>query len=94
MARLKFEMFLNAWCKKERGICSTFTDEKGKESTTWWSSPPNSIDHVYITYLQGRFGNVRTERHEKFIKEQFKLQMKQFAEYEENRFKLKEEEAE
>lgn len=87
MARLKFEMFLDDLCKNERGICTTFTDGKGRKSTTWWSSPPNNIDHVDITYLQGRFDNVRTDRHAVFIKEQFKTQIKLFDEYQENRFK-------
>ena len=86
MARLKFEMYLDRWCEKERGICSSFIDGKGRETTTWWSSPPESIDHVDITYLQGRHGNVRNTRHEMFIKESFKKEMKLFKKYE-GRFK-------
>lgn len=88
MSRLKFEMYLDRFCEQERGICSVFTDGKGRETTTWWSSPPDSIDHVDITYLQGRHGNVRTKRHEEFVKEQFKEQMKRFEEYKPSRYKL------
>lgn len=88
MARLKFEMFIDAWSAKNRGISSRFTDGKGRSTVTWWSSPPGSIDHVDIGYLKGRFSNVKTKRHEEFIKSNFKEQMKQFEEYEENRFKL------
>ena len=81
-------MFLDDWCKKERGICSTFTDGNGVVSTTWWSSPPSSIDHVDIGYIKGRFSNVKTKRHELFIKEQFEEQMKRFVEYKSSRYKL------
>ncbi|CRK80328.1 hypothetical protein [Neobacillus massiliamazoniensis] len=55
--------------------------------TSWWSSPPNSIDHADIGYIKGRYGNVRTKRHEEFIKKRFKEEMKRFIEYQENRFK-------
>ncbi|MBY0122180.1 hypothetical protein [Bacillus sp. S/N-304-OC-R1] len=87
MARLKFEMFLSDYCTKHRGISSRFTDGKGRSTVSWWSSPPDSIDHVDITYLQGRYGNVRTKRHEEFLKQRFKEEMKRFEEYQENRFK-------
>lgn len=86
MARLKFEMFLDDKCKENRGISSKFTDGNGHSSFSWWSSPPTSIDHVDITYLQGRYSNVRTKRQVEFIKKQFKEEMKQFKEYQENKF--------
>ena len=88
MARLKFEMFLDDFCRKERGICTTFTDGKGRKSTTWWSSPPESIDHVDISYLRGRFGNGLTKHHEKFIKICFKKEMKRFEAIKGSRYKL------
>lgn len=87
MSRLKFEMYLDEYCVKNRGISSKFTDGKGLVSVSWWSSPPSSIDHVDIGYLKGRYGNVKTKRHEEFIKKRFKEEMKRFEEYQENRFK-------
>ena len=39
---------------------------------TWFSNPPSDINHVDITYLQGRLENVRRESQVKFIKERFK----------------------
>lgn len=87
MARLKFEMYLDEWCIKNRGISSSFTDGNSVVSVSWWSSPPDSIDHVDIGYLKGRYGNVKTKRHEDFIKNRFKEEMKRFEEYQENRFK-------
>lgn len=80
-------MFLDDFCKKERGICSTFTDGKGRRSTTWWSSPPDSIDHADISYLRGRFGSGLTKYHEKFIKQRFKEEMKRFDNYEGSKYR-------
>lgn len=88
MSRLKFEMYLDENCVKNRGISSSFTDEKGIVSVSWWSSPPDSIDHVGIGYLKGRYGNVKTEHHEEFIKSRFKEEMKRFEKHQSNRFKL------
>lgn len=93
MARLQFEMFLDEWSTQNRGICSTFTDGKGRSSTTWWSAPPSNIDNACSVYLKGRFWNVKTKRHVQFIKEQFKAQMQLFDEYESNRYRLKGEES-
>jgi hypothetical protein len=87
MSRLKFEMYLDEKCVKNRGISSSFTDGKGRVSISWWSSPPDSIDHVDIGYLKGRYSNVKTKCHEEFIKSRFKEEMKRFEEYQSNRFK-------
>ncbi|WP_342510547.1 hypothetical protein MKY34_11195 [Sporosarcina sp. FSL K6-1522] len=80
MARLKFEMFVDEWSSKNRGVSSTFTDGNGVESTSWWSSPPDSISHVDIGYLKGRYGNVKTKRHEVFIKSRFREEMQRLVE--------------
>ena len=85
---LSFEMYLDQFCIENRGICSKFTDGKGIESITWWSSPPESIDHVDIGYIKGRHGNVKTVRHEEFIKRRFKEEKKRFEEYQDNRYRL------
>lgn len=89
MARLQFQMRPVHRSLQDRGVITEFTDGKGNTTSSWWSSPPDSIDHVDITYLQGRHGNVRTKEHEKFIKKRFKEEMERFEEYETNRFRLK-----
>lgn len=81
MARLKFELWKDDWCKKERGLMATFTDGKGRETTHWFSSPSKSINHACTMYLQGKFANVKTERHAEFIREQYAEQLKKFPEY-------------
>lgn len=81
MARLKFELWKDDWCKKERGLMATFTDGKGRSTTHWFSSPSKSINHADTMYLQGKFGNVRTERHADFIREKYAEQLKLFPEY-------------
>jgi hypothetical protein len=78
MKRLKFEMW-----KYERkpgefdGYMSRFTDGKGDWTDSWWSSPPNSIDHVGPGYLRHnyRHPNIRDLRHDAFIKRRFKEEM-------------------
>lgn len=87
MVRLQFEMHLDEWCKKERGICSTFIDGKGRRSTSWWSSPSQSIDHADISYLRGRYGDGLTKHHVAFIKRRFKEEMKRFENYEGSKFR-------
>ena len=87
MAHLKFEMYLDEWCIKNRGISSKFTDGNGYSSISWWSSPPDSIDHVDLGYIKGRYGNAKTKRHEEFIKKRFKEEMERFKEYQGNKFK-------
>ena len=81
MARLKFELWKDDWCKKERGLMATFTDGKGRDVTHWFSSPSRSISHADTMYLKGKFGNVRTERHAEFIRTQYAEQIKMFPEY-------------
>lgn len=71
--RLKFEM-----CKADPeygGYESKFTDGKGRSSTSWWSKPQMSIDHAGPEYLRNRYNNVRTERHDQFIKKRYKEEM-------------------
>lgn len=83
MARLKFELWKDDFCKKERGLMATFTDGKGRTSTHWFSSPSKSINHACSRYLQDKFGSgiVRTERHAQFIREQYAKQLQSFPEY-------------
>jgi hypothetical protein len=78
MASLKFEMW-----KYERkpgefdGYISRFTDGKGDWTESWWSSPPEDIAHAGREYLQNphRHPNVRTVRHDEFVKRRFKEEM-------------------
>ena len=81
MARLKFKLWKDDWCEKERGLMATFTDGKGRSPTHWFSSPSKSINHADTMYLQDKSGNVRTERHAEFIREQYAKQLKLFPEY-------------
>jgi len=76
MTRLKFE----GHKEPKGGVTTIFTDGKGTDTSTWWSSPPNSIDHVDLMYLQGRHPNARNERHEEFIKKEFKNLIKTLKE--------------
>ena len=78
MARLKFEMWRYERKPNEfDGYMSRFTDGKGRYTDSWWSSPPDSIDHVGAEYLQHgyRHPNVKTARHDEFIKRRFKEEM-------------------
>lgn len=78
MPKLNFEMW-----KHERkpgefdGYMSRFTDGKGNFTESWWSSPPEDIDHVGREYLQNnhRHPNVKTARHDEFVKIRFKEEM-------------------
>jgi len=81
MARLKFKLWKDDWCKKTSGLMATFTDGKGYSSTHWFSSPNKHIYHACTQYLQEKFNNVRTERHAEFIREQYAEQLKLFPEY-------------
>lgn len=56
---------------QKNGVWTTFTDGKGNSTESWWSSPPENIDHTDITYLQERHGNIRNEKHVAFIKKAF-----------------------
>ncbi|MVP00374.1 hypothetical protein [Paenibacillus lutrae] len=70
MARLKFEM----WIDRDGNIMSRFTDGKGRSTDSYWSSPPDSIDHVGPEYLRYnyRHPNVGNAKHEAFVKRRFK----------------------
>lgn len=79
MPRLKFEMWPNIPHGKEQdGYISRFTDGAGRETDSYWSSPPQSIDHVGPEYLpqRHRHPNCRSVRHEQFIKSRYKEEMK------------------
>ncbi|MDB5056139.1 MAG: hypothetical protein JWM44_4189 [Bacilli bacterium] len=78
MARLKFEMWLHR--PEVGGVMSRFTDGKGRYTESWWSSPPLSIDHVGPEYLPQphRHPNVRSDRHNEFIKRRFKEEVINF----------------
>jgi hypothetical protein len=72
MARLKFEMWPAR--PESRGYISRFTDGRGRFTQSWWSSPPDSIDHVGPEYLRNphRHPNVANKRHDTFVKRRFK----------------------
>jgi hypothetical protein len=71
---MKFDM----WKDKDRGYIARFETED-RLNFTWFSSPPSSIDHVDITYLQGRLPNVETEFQVKYIKVKFKKLAKELG---------------
>jgi hypothetical protein len=74
--RLQFIMYIDDFCLKNGGISSKFINGNGDWSTSWWSSPPEDIDHVSLDYIQDRYSTARTKRHEEFIKQRFKEEMK------------------
>ena len=63
-----FEMIKNEY----GGVEMTYTTSGGKQSSTYFPSPPEDIDHVCINYMKGRFGNVRTWKQVDFIKRKYK----------------------
>lgn len=69
MGKLSFKIFQ---IFNDSGVKLSFTDGKGRERSTYFGSPPSSIDHVGLEYLQGRFANVKTARHDEFIKSEYK----------------------
>lgn len=72
--RLKFEMWK---ADPQYGGCwSRFTDGTGYATESWWSGPSASIDHAGPEYLPNRHNNVRTARHDQFIKARYKEEMK------------------
>lgn len=81
MARLKFELWTNDWSKKKRGLMATFTNGNGRSTTHWFSSPSKAINHADTMYLREKFGNVKTERHAEFIREQYAEQLTLYPEY-------------
>ncbi|WP_135553308.1 hypothetical protein [Paenibacillus cymbidii] len=71
--RLKFEMWPHIpHGKPQNGYMTRFTDGKGRDTESWWSSPPMSIDHVGPEYLQQRHRNCLNARHDAFIKRRYK----------------------
>ncbi len=62
--------------KGDPGVHCTFVDEDGRKSSTFFSSPPESISHVDKGYLKDRFTNVQTEKQAVFIKERFSNEIK------------------
>lgn len=44
--------------------------------TSWWTSPPNSIDHVDIGYLKDRYACITTQNRVTRFKSLFKVLMK------------------
>lgn len=85
--RLKFELFKDDWCKKNRGLMAKFTDGKGRSCTHHFTSPSNSISHACDIYLKGKFSNVKTERHADFIRKEYEKKIKLFTEYNEQEMK-------
>lgn len=59
--------------KDERGgVAMVYTTSGGVQASTYFPSPPDSINHVCIDYMKGRFGNVRTWKQVDFIKRKYK----------------------
>lgn len=82
MSRLEFEMrpFKDSFGKQD-GFISRFTDGKGGSTDSWWSSPPDSIDHVGPEYLRQRHRHPNsTVKHDKFIKRRYKEEMNRLKE--------------
>lgn len=65
--------------KSVNGGYNVYFETKNSKCYTWFSNPPSDIDHVDITYLQGRLENVRTESQVEFIKERFKEEAKKLG---------------
>ena len=61
--------------ESDRGVHCTFVDPEGRKSSSFFSSPPDSIDHVDQGYLKDRFTNVQTEKQADFIKERFSIEL-------------------
>lgn len=59
--------------KDERGgVEMTYTTSGGKQCSTYFTGPPEDIDHVCLDYMKGRFANVRTKKQVDFIKRRYK----------------------
>jgi len=65
-------MKFNMWRAEKGGYWVSFKTSTGNYSSTWFSNPPSSIDHVDISYLKGRLSSVSRESQVKFIKKRFK----------------------
>ncbi len=61
--------------ESDQGVHCTFVDPEGRKSSSFFSSPPDSIDHVDQGYLKDRFTNVQTEKQANFIKERFTIEL-------------------
>lgn len=86
MNKLKFKVIPTDKIRKEKGVITQFIDGKGHLSESWWTSPPESIDHAGIDYLKNRHLNIKTEKHVSFIQAEFKKQMALLNEYENNKY--------
>jgi len=75
MSRLMFEMWQYRASPLDpiNGYISRFTDGKGRFTDSWWSSPPQSIDHVSFGYLsqRHRHPNCTNKRQDEFIKSHY-----------------------
>lgn len=47
-----------------------------KKYTSWWTSPPDPVDHVGIEYLNDRYSCITTEKRVKKFKQLYKELMK------------------
>lgn len=52
------------------GLYVAFED-KNRRYWSFFNCPPTSLNHVDLSYLQGRFPNVRDKRHVNFIKKEW-----------------------
>jgi len=57
-----------------------FKREGGGQFHTWFDSPPKSIDHVGRGYLENRLNEHLTDKQIKFIKKEYKKQIKEVVE--------------
>lgn len=64
------------WQAENGGYYISFETSTGKYSKTWFSNPPDSIDHVDKAYLKGRLWNVTRDYQVEFIKTRFKEEFK------------------
>jgi len=73
-----FEMWRSAnQDQNDRGVWCSFKTKNGY-SSTFFNAPPDSIDHVCINYIRGRFSNVRQESQMNFIKKRYKEEIVKF----------------
>jgi hypothetical protein len=61
------------------GVWCSFENKTGF-SQTFFNNPSDSISHVCIDYLQGRFWNVKRKDQAAFIKRRFKEEIVKFKE--------------
>jgi len=59
--------------KQENGMSDCIIVKIGKkEFKSWWDSPPKSIDHVCINYLNNRYPCITTENRVVRFKQEYK----------------------